>query len=521
MVSRLWIILGASWFVGWAGLGAVRAAPPGSVPGGGPKARPRVDSPGRARASRITVLRRWNLARWITRIHQRNDFLLAARAGLGRQGADLSAARWSWVPRLRLKGSLAPTPKYHCVVPDEFLPQSWTQSQRDNWLSQKVDGVANRDRYCVTTDKDVNVDDYSIQGLYFKIHVDLGIPVSVFWKRRVLVEAARAALKMGRLRVAEGERRLDKLAAKAYYGVKLAREILFTLDEGRPYLDKAIRRVEKALDEDDEDSDVSEEDRFRLKLFASQIAVWRLDAKQIERSGLAALRALAGFGPKGPDVDAAPLDLEPRPLRDLNWCLETAGRANPSAASARAAVQGADALLSLRKMEFWPDLVLAARYSYTHSNSDDPVSAYANDRLHGNSLFFGLQLRYDLDILGKVTRYRKARALAKAARSARRAADRRVAYEVRKAYRRATSESAKLVQSLQGHKYAKAWLTAVAQKHDMGMARAKDLADALKAYFKSRLALVQVTYSFQMALADLAQATGVPLTQLTRAPSRH
>ena len=464
---------------------------------------------------RLATRRRWTLSRWLERIHRRNELLEAARAGLGRQAADLSAARWAWVPRVRVKGSVAPTPQYHCIVPNEFLPESWTDRERETWLNSEVDGVRNRDRYCVTTDKDINVQDYSIQGLYFKIQVDLGIPLSVFWKQGVLMRGARAAMQAGRLRILARERHLDRLAARAYYGVKLAREILFTLGEGKPYLDKAIARVERALDSDDEDSDVTVEDRFRLKLLASQMAVWRLDAKQVEHTGLAALRSLAGFKDGGPDVDSRPLEPESRPLHSLPWCLSRAGRTSPLVASAKAAVQGAEALLSLRKMEFWPDLVLAARYSYTYSNSDDPVSAYANDRLHGNSFFVGLQLRYDFDILGQLTRYRKAKAMVRAARKARKAADSKVGFEVRKAYAEAETAAKKLAESLRGHKYAKAWPTAVAQKHDMGMARAKDLADALRAYFKSRLALVQATYEYEMALADLAEATGVPMQALT------
>ncbi len=505
--------------VGGAAPARHRAAGPRSRPGHGRAGRtaPRA----RGASPRIEALRAWSLSRWLERIHRRNDLLAAARAALGRRSADLFAARWAWVPRMRVKGSMAPTPKYHCIVPDEFLPESWTQTDRENWLNQKVDGVANRDRYCVTTDKDINVQDYSIQGLYFKIQVDLGIPLSAFWKQGPLMRGARAALRVDRLRVAARQRRLDRLAAKAYYGVKLAREILFTLDEGKPYLDKALSRVEKALDSDDDDSDVSVEDRFRLKLLLSQIAVWRMDAKQVERSGLDALRALAGFRNGGPDVDRSPLAIEARPLRTVQWCLSRAGKTSPLVASAKAAVQGAEALLSLRKMEFWPDVVLAARYSYTYSNSDDPVSAYANDKLHGNSFFVGLQLRYDFDILGQVVRYRKAKAMVRAARQARKAADSRMAFAVRKAYGKARTAAKKLFQSLQGHKYAKAWLTAVAQKHDMGMARAKDLADALRAYFKSRLALVQVTYEYKMALAELAEASGLPMSALTRGGTEH
>ncbi|MCD6497605.1 MAG: TolC family protein [Deltaproteobacteria bacterium] len=465
---------------------------------------------GAAHAAPRQSTRRLNLTQWLNLVHRHNPLIGAAQAGVGVADADVTAAKWAWVPRLRVKADFAPMPNYHCVVPSEFLPDSWSQAQKDQWMAQKVDGVTNRDRYCVTTDKDTNVDQYSIQGLYFRIQVDLGIPLSAIWQMKYFMAAARARRNVSLHKVDKVRAQLDELTRKAYFSVKLARELLFTIDEGKPFLDKAIKKVVHDLDSDD-DSDVSLEDKFRLQLLQSQIRSWVLDARQVEQSALDGLRALAGRGGRSCDVDADPLIGSRGRLQTLEWYQRASVRRRPEMRIVRDMLSGSRVLVRLRKMAFLPDLILATRYRYTHSNSDDPLSAYASDGLHGNSVFVGLQLRFDLDILTKVTQYRKAKAMRRATSHAKSALERQVRFETANAYREAVTARRKEREAERGLKIAKAWLTAVVQKHDMGVARAKDVADALRAFFKARMNLVRVSYESQMAVSHLATAVGLPM----------
>jgi outer membrane protein TolC len=406
---------------------------------------------------------------------------------------------------------VAPTPKYDCVVPDEFLPSGWSAAQRDQWRNEKTDGVANRNRYCVTTNKDINVDDYSIEGLYFKFEVKAGIPVSAFWKMPYLLRAARASRRVGRQRVAMEMVKVERAVRKAYNAVKLAREMLFTIDEGRSFLNKAIKKVEKDLDSDDGDATMA--DKFRLKILKAEVDTWELEAKKMESTALAGLRALTGEPRSGGRI---PLDVDSKPLEPVALALKTgdhyerlARRNRPELKAMNAAVAAARAAVKLRWASFWPDLALAVRYSYTYSNSDDPVSAYARDSLHGNSIFVGLVFKFDLDFHLKRAKYMEAKAARTAAARGRRAMRQKVRYEVKRARQAVSSSTKKIRLARTGHQAAKSWLTAVSQQHDMGTARAKEVADALKAYFKTKIAVVKAVYEHNMAVAGLRASVGV------------
>src|SRR5690606_18687466 len=85
-----------------------------------------------------------------------------------------------------------------------------------------------------------------------------------------------------------------------YWGLKLARELGYMLDDG-------IDEIMKAQARFDERTDVSVQDRQRVAVLLAEAKAQRADAASAEAQALAGLRALTGI----PDVDIDDEELAP------------------------------------------------------------------------------------------------------------------------------------------------------------------------------------------------------------------
>ena len=116
---------------------------------------------------------------------------------------------------------------------------------------------------------------------------------------------------------------------KAYWGAKLARELLSMLDEGLDYLNDAQKKIEEELADGSGNASVA--DRLRLRTMRADIEARSLEARRGADLAKAGLRALIGPGaPADLDVDDAPLEELDVPARELTdtaiWRAPTAPR---------------------------------------------------------------------------------------------------------------------------------------------------------------------------------------------------
>jgi outer membrane protein len=83
-----------------------------------------------------------------------------------------------------------------------------------------------------------------------------------------------------------------------------------------------------------------------------------------------------------------------------------------------------------------------------------------------------------------------------------------ISFEVHKAYAEMTEASERLKVVQKGEKAAKAWISAIAQNFAVGLAEARDLTDALVAFFNMRSRYLTAVYDYNIAVAALTRATG-------------
>jgi len=342
-------------------------------------------------------------------------------------------------------------------------------------------------------------------GIFFRVDAKLAMPVYTFGKLSAGTQAAEAGARAADAlaQAAETDAAVD--AARAFYAVKLARELIFMLDEGKGDLDDALTRVEKQLDKGK--GDVTEADRHRLRSFRAEIDARTSEARKLEGTGLAGVRLF--YGADDVDIDDKPLAESPGDLGTREKARSLAEGSRPERRAAVAGVQAADHLADVEARKWWPDFVLVGQMTIARATgADDPQNAFANDPFNVTSFSAGVALRWMLDPGVRPSKVRGARADAARARATADFATQGVAAEADKAWIEARDAKDRLTASRLGEKETRAWLVSILQANEAGLGDPKDVAEALLAWFNMRARVLQALFDWDVGVVTLARATG-------------
>jgi outer membrane protein TolC len=348
-------------------------------------------------------------------------------------------------------------------------------------------------------------------GAYSRTDVKLVQPLWDFGKISAGVSAAEAGVVVTTGRQDGARADIELNVRKAYWGLKLARELRDMLDEGAGYLDSAQKKIEKQLASGDGSATVT--DRLRLRTLRTEIEVRLLEAKRLEEVARSGLRALLGFEPQE-DLDVDDQDFEPLevPERPLAYYEDEARQSRPEVRTLDYAVKAKRALALLEHRKLYPDLVLIAQLSFAYAPTiDAPQNAFANNPFNGYGGGVAAALRLPLDFGPKLARGDRTRADADEIEARREEALGGVGYEVSKAYLELSEAETRIGEVSKGEKAGKAWVAAVTQSFAVGLADARDFSDALLQSFKMRTFALQAVYDLNVSVAALSRATGAPV----------
>ncbi len=375
---------------------------------------------------------------------------------------EADAARY---PHIKLSAFGTISPKITCDIPD------CTQTSPQNF-------------------------ELAYSGFYGSAQLDLTQPLYTFGK----IDHARKAARLG---VAAENALADEAAgdvavdaARAYWGVKLAREIGFMLDDG-------IEQIAKASAGLKDRKDLSITDRQRVAVLLATAKAQRAEAGQQERAALAGLRAITGL--VDADIDDEPLDVAKSEL-DAS---KLDGARRPQTRAATQGALAADELAAMQAAYYWPDFALVAGAVFARAQGvTDPPGAFFNDPYNreGAGLVLGLQWTVEPWTVG--ARVARARAEAKKAHDTADLAQLGARYDADSAAAEVTGAKAKLDASTEGEKAAHTWLAAVLQNEAIGAAEPKDLADAYIAWFQMRAQYDAAIFQWNVALVRAGRATG-------------
>jgi outer membrane protein TolC len=447
--------------------------------------------PGSAFAKKYTLPELLELAR------TQNPGLRAGDAATHAMQAQVLEAKRNWYPQGDLTSFVAPVPRIECEGPQQML----------------IAGDQNaREQDCITTNASPSHGALqyltNFAGAYSRTDLKLVQPIWDFGKISAGVSAAEAGVVVTTGRQAGARAEVELNVRKAYWGLKLARELRSMLEEGEGYIDTAQKKIEKQLADGDGNATVT--DKLRLKTVRTEIEVRLLEAKRLEEVARSGLRALLGFeSPEDLDVDDEDFEALEVPARPLSYYEEQARLSRPEVKTLDYAVKAKRALAELEHRKLYPDLVLIGQLSFAYAPTiDAPQNAYANNPFNGYGGGIAAAMRLPLDFGPKLARGARTRAEAEEIEGRRQEALGGVGFEVNKAYLELSEAETRLLEVRKGEKAGKAWVAAVTQSFALGLADARDLSDALLQSFKMRTFSLQAVYDLNISTATLARATG-------------
>jgi outer membrane protein TolC len=413
--------------------------------------------------------------------------------------AQLLEAKRSRYPTGELNSMLAQAPEIHCYD---------ANGQRNEQNCVNTGDVA------IGASSQGFLKGITPAGVFTRTELKLIQPVYTFGKIAAGVTAAEMGVKASEDRQMGLQSDLELNVRKAFWGAKLAREILATLREGTGYLDLAQKKIEDELAEGSGEASVT--DRLRLRAMRAEIDARILEAKRGRDLALGGLRALIGASaPADLDVDEGELDALPVPSRSLGHYEEAAIHSRPEVKALEHLVAAKRALADLEHRRLYPDLVLIGTAAYAYASSvDTPKNAYYNNPFHsmGGGIAAGFRMPLDLGV--KSARATKLRAEAEEAEQRRQEALAGISFEVEKAVTELNEAGERIKVVQKGEKAGRQWIAALAQNMAVGLAEAKDFSDALLAFFQARVRYAQAIYDFNIAAAALTRATGVDVTSV-------
>ncbi len=169
--------------------------------------------------------------------------------------------------------------------------------------------------------------DYKDQdwGPRFAWRAGFDVPLYTFGKMKAGSEALKAGEKAKQAEYPRFVHQVRLQVEQAYNAVSGAREMLYTIGQGRKFLKQAREKIEANLESGEGSS--TQIDLIKIQVFEQEVDQYEAQAYEIERVGLAALRTLVGMD-KGKPVDILDTPQVQRGRRSKTW---TSTRTRPSA----------------------------------------------------------------------------------------------------------------------------------------------------------------------------------------------
>ncbi len=353
-------------------------------------------------------------------------------------------------------------------------------------------------KLCLTTEPQNFA--FQFSGFYGSAQLDVTQPLYTFGKIAHARDAARAGLAAQNALANEAAGDAAADAARAYWGLKVARELGGMLDDGIDEIDQAKQHF------DDKGSGITIQDKQRVAVLLAEAKVQRAEARQAEAQALAGLRAVTGDSDA--DVDDAELAAIDHPVPDAKTA-RNASANRPQLVAAESGAKAAGALADLEAAQLMPDFAIVGSAVISHAQGvDDPPTAFAYDPYRRTGAAAVLGLQWTIEPWNVSARTARARADARKAQAQSDLAALGAKYDAELARSDAAAAHDKVAAAADGEKAARTWLAAVLQNQAIGTAEARDLVDAYLAWFQERAHWAMAVVEWNVAVVRLQRATG-------------
>lgn len=424
----------------------------------------------------------WTWDAFVAHVERHHPVMDAARAGLAQLEAKLEQADWAIFPTFRLEAATTITPK-------------------------------------VTGDALDSESDWGTVGIYAKGKLEMVQPLWTFGKIGALQRAAEIGIDVGKAAVEVARWELRVRTAEAWMGRLLGKELDAILVDGKVWIDKAERRMERLRAEDSPEYDQLE--HLRLKTRAAEFYQLQADNLLLMTQASQGLRILLGR-PEGSEIALADQDLVPYdfPILTGDAYVAVQRQNDPLTRVARRTAQAQDALADAKAAESWPDLFFAGQVSLADAPViDDQGSIFAHDPYHQRTVGGVVGLRWKLDVPQRIFQTDEARARARRATAEAEVQQQLQEFKVRQLAQELANKRELLRIFQDSQKSAQGWLTATWDTYDAGFGSFRDVMDALVQFYEKKFGYLKLVFEHNLVTWRLSQAIGADVRGLAPPPS--
>jgi outer membrane protein TolC len=341
---------------------------------------------------------------------------------------------------------------------------------------------------------------------FFGFGINGTVPLYTFGKIETAFQAAEANVRVNEwdMEKARAQTRMD--VRRAFFGLSFARDAKYVLDDSMQRLNKAIDGVKEKLAKGN--TNLTDVDRLRLEYFRLDLTSQSLRQPQAESFALAALRFMTGVETAF-DIPDEPLKRPDRPLVSVAQYLEAARILRPDVNMARAGIVARKALVDYNRAKLFPDFGLGVGADFISTpNAIPQYNIWAADPFNHFYYYFGVGLRWSLDLLPQAARTQQAEAQLEETRALERLALGGAMVEVEKAYADAVEAKTREETWDRAEHLSKEWIS-MAQDHiDLGTWDENALLEPLRLYAGARINHLQALMDYNVTMSALAQSSG-------------
>lgn len=356
----------------------------------------------------------------------------------------------------------------------------------------------------------VDIYDFSKIGPYFGTELKVAQPLN--WGQfQTGLKAAQADLRQKRWEIQHREVRKAMDLQEFYYGFLLARELHALALEAKSQMDRAMQRIEDALDEDE--PGFSQTDLLELKAGYFEVEKAVADAENGMKKARLAIRFALSLSP---DQEFIPLDTllleRPEPLPPLDTLLLFLQAENPELRRLEAGLEAKAELAELARVRMGPEFFVFGNFRYAKSWAGDRSvfsrDAFSQDPVNTIDGSVGLGVRYRINFWDGLSKYRLARVEYRQLRYKENYALDGLRSLVEEQYGEVQTQRTKLASARSSLRATEALLKGAAIQFDVDPSNSARLISAFRRNIMMRKDFYYALYHYNLAVAELWMRIG-------------
>lgn len=343
-------------------------------------------------------------------------------------------------------------------------------------------------------------------GPFTRIEITLSQPLYTFGRLKAHIDAARLGLEAKEASLGRFDGDLVSSLKELYYTIQLNEEIHRIVSKTEEGLAEAVEKAEALLEEDE----LTQQDLQKLKYGLARVGGQLLEIEKGKRLVHAALLRML-YLPEGEDFHLAEKRLRPVAfeLADLDTYREFARLERPDWKELDIGISAKEAELEAERKGYYPDLFLAGLFRYaTAPNRDEQANPFALEEFNflEGGVYLGCRLALDF---GLPQRIAEKRAELDELLQKRRSANSGILLEVEKTYREVEEKKARLAFARSSRKNGRALVALSSANFHLGLGEAEEVFESFWIYTEAAADYYMTVKDYNMAVAELARATGV------------